>query len=401
MKTDTDSIKVDVTAFKNDLLKVKADVAKVDNKVEIIDKKFTKEIVQVKGDIRTVRQKVASHEDHIAALEENFDGLRSEVDNQIAAASSNLRNQSGNGHSGQLNNNFANFATQARYQAAIALSNNPGIIFSGVLIEWIPFITQFKNNFENVINDNSALFSILLRHLKGEALESIRSCVFNAEGKDQYKQALKILNSRYGQKLSVIRAHKTMLLNGKTVSESINDFTKLGNELSVFCAVLKHFNVGAASFSEEVVKNIVSSRLTPKMCVEFTNFMRNSGKLENTDQYLDELLKWVNGKISFWQSSLGSNLLPKHNYRNVCAVTAEHENSSMGNNARVNNFRNSPIKGFLNRGNGKFNGTSNNRPNYKNTSDYNNNRTFETSGNKYCAYCGEIGHTALDGCNLF
>ena len=123
---------------------------------------------------------------------------------------------------------------QACYQAAIALSNNPGIIFSGILIEWIPFITQFKHNFENVINDNSALFSILLRHLKGDALESIKSCVFNVEGKDQYKQALTILNSRYGQKLSVIRAHKTMLLNGKTVSESINDFTKLGNELSVF-----------------------------------------------------------------------------------------------------------------------------------------------------------------------
>ena len=275
------------------------------------------------------------------------------------------------------------------------MSNNPGIIFSGVLIEWIPFITQFKNNFENIINDNCALFSILLRHLKGEALESVRSCVFNVEGKDQYKQALNILNSRYGQKLSVIRAHKNMLLNGKNVSESINDFTKLGNELSVFIAVLNHFNMGASSFSEEVVKNIVSSRLTPKMCVEFTNYMRNSGKLENTDQYLNELLKWVNGKISFWQSSLGSNLLPKHNYRNVCAVTAENENVNMNNNERVNDVRNSPIKGFLNRGNGKFNGNSRNRINDRNNLDYNNNRTFDTSGNKNCAYCREVGHTAL------
>ena len=38
----------------------------------------------------------------------------------------------------QSNNNFMGIANQARYQAAIALSNNPGIYFSGILIEWSP-----------------------------------------------------------------------------------------------------------------------------------------------------------------------------------------------------------------------------------------------------------------------
>ena len=90
-----------------------------------------------------------------------------------------------------------------------------------------------------------------------------------------------------------------MLLNGKNVSESVNDFTRLGNELSVFIAVINYFKMSASSFSEEVVRTIVSSRLTSKMCVEFTNYMRSSGKLENTDQYLNELLKWVNGKVFF------------------------------------------------------------------------------------------------------
>ena len=126
------------------------------------------------------------------------------------------------------------------------------------------FITQFKNNYEAVINDNCALFSILLRHLMGEVLESVRACVFNNNGKDQYSQALKILNNRYGQKLAVIRAHRAMLLNGKGLSELINDFTKLGNEISVFIAVINYFSMNASSFSEEVVRIIVSSRLSPK-----------------------------------------------------------------------------------------------------------------------------------------
>ena len=57
-----------------------------------------------------------------------------------------------------------------------------------------------------------------------------------------------------------------MLLNGKNVSESFNDFTRLGNEISVFMEVINYFNMSASSFSEEVVRTIVSSRLTPKKC---------------------------------------------------------------------------------------------------------------------------------------
>ena len=138
------------------------------------------------------------------------------------------------------------------------MSNNPGVIFSGVIIEWIPFITQFKNNFENIIKDYCALFCILLCHLSEDALECVRSCVFNAESNDQYQQDLSILNNRYGQKLLVIRAHRAMLLNGKNVSESVNDFTRLGNELSVFIAVINYFNMSASFFSEEVVRTISS-----------------------------------------------------------------------------------------------------------------------------------------------
>ena len=134
VKTDTDSIKVDVATFKHNLMKVKAKVAKVDNKVGIVDKKFAKEIIQVKDDLKAVNQKVERHEDYIEQLKVNFYRLRSEVGTQIAAASSRFRNQSKNEHYEQLNNNLTDFVTQARYQAAIALNNNPGIIFSGILI---------------------------------------------------------------------------------------------------------------------------------------------------------------------------------------------------------------------------------------------------------------------------
>ena len=111
------------------------------------------------------------------------------MDDKIAAASSSSRQISDNEHyNGQLNDNLGNvFALQVRYQAAIALINTPGITVGGILIEWIPFITQFKHNFKSVIKDNSSLFTILLHYLRGDALESVRSCIFNVEGKNQIR----------------------------------------------------------------------------------------------------------------------------------------------------------------------------------------------------------------------
>ena len=70
-----------------------------------------------------------------------------------------------------------------------------------------------------------------------------------------------------------------------------------------------------------------------------TPFSPLCNKLDNTDQYLNELLKWVNGKVGFWKSFLGSNLLPKHTSGNVCAVTTEKENLIFNYDTKVKNFK--------------------------------------------------------------
>ena len=52
------------------------------------------------------------------------------------------------------------------------------------------------------------------------------------------------------------------------------------------------------------------------MCSEFTNFMRTIKFIDNTADYLPKLTSWVNDKIIFWQTDLGSNLL-QNNSKNV------------------------------------------------------------------------------------
>ena len=64
------------------------------------------------------------------------------------------------------------------------------------------------------------------------------------------------------------------------------------------------------------------------MGAEFTNFVNAKGFMDDTAQYLPRLLAWVNSKIIFWQSELGSNLVqgnPKVGARRSFAVTSSQE----------------------------------------------------------------------------
>ena len=55
------------------------------------------------------------------------------------------------------------------------------------------------------------------------------------------------------------------------------------------------------------------------MGAEFTNFIRSKGLIDETFEYLPQLLEaWVGDKMIFWQSQLGSNLAqgnPKIGFR--------------------------------------------------------------------------------------
>ena len=128
VKNDTDAIKIDVSTFKKDLYRVKTEMAKIESKVEIIETRNFKELSQVKGELVIVNEKADTNQENIARVGESIIGLRSNFDARISSISS---NQAGFIYNEQSNNNVADIANQARYQAAIALSNNPGILFFG------------------------------------------------------------------------------------------------------------------------------------------------------------------------------------------------------------------------------------------------------------------------------
>ena len=151
-----------------------------------------------------------------------------------------------------------------------------------------------------------------------------------------------ILKMRYDQKNGVIRSHRQELMNGKIISDSIDDFEELANELKCFYSVLLHYNVNLQYFSGEVVQDIIAPRLSKLMYAEFTNFTRSKGLIDETAEYLPQLLTSVGDKIIFWKLQLGSNLAQgnsKIGVRHSLALTSNSEKRPHSN-YRGNNFRN-------------------------------------------------------------
>ena len=165
--------------------------------------------------------------------------------------------------------------------------------FGGKLIKNVPFVTMFKNTFEGIIPDSASLFNLLLCHLMGISKEIVSQCSFCTPNENRYEQAMKLLKNRYGDRLGVIHAHQQEILAGKTINESISDFSKVSNELGCFQKVLSHYNTEETYFSEDLVKKIVSDRMNLKLCSESTNYMHNKGLLGNPNKYLPERIKWL------------------------------------------------------------------------------------------------------------
>ena len=66
-----------------------------------------------------------------------------------------------------------------------------------------------------------------------------------------------------------------------------------------------------------MVREILDHRLTKPTCKEFTNFMNLKGFINNPVVYLPKLTNWINEKIAFWRTDLGSNLLAQNDSRGV------------------------------------------------------------------------------------
>ena len=91
--------------------------------------------------------------------------------------------------------------------------------------------------------------------------------------------------------------------------DTIADFEGLSNDLKSFSSVLKHYKVTSEYFSGEVVKDILERRISKFSSREFTGYMNSKGYINSTAKYLPQLTEWINDKIIFWHTDLGSNVL--------------------------------------------------------------------------------------------
>ena len=77
--------------------------------------------------------------------------------------------------------------------------------FSGDPLEYAEFVTNFKNNIENQVADESQRFTRLLAQCIRKAKEAIRSCV-NLPVGYKYSEAWKTLHENFGQPHMIVEA---------------------------------------------------------------------------------------------------------------------------------------------------------------------------------------------------
>ena len=58
------------------------------------------------------------------------------------------------------------------------------------------------------------------------------------------------------------------------------------------------------------------------MSTEFITFLRTKRFIDSLEKYLPKLTEWVNDKITFWQTDLSSNILPKVYPSKKCFTTS-------------------------------------------------------------------------------
>ena len=57
------------------------------------------------------------------------------------------------------------------------------------------------------------------------------------------------------------------------------------------------------------MKDILERRISKFSSREFTGYMNSKGYINNPVEYLPKLTEWINDKIIFWRTDLGSNVL--------------------------------------------------------------------------------------------
>jgi hypothetical protein len=80
------------------------------------------------------------------------------------------------------------------------------MVFAGDPLEFSEFVTNFKDNIESQVRDDSQRLTRLLAQCSGKAKESIRSCV-NVPVGTRYEVAWKTLKQNFGQPYMVAEAH--------------------------------------------------------------------------------------------------------------------------------------------------------------------------------------------------
>ena len=160
--------------------------------------------------------------------------------------------------------------------------------FDGNILEYQPFMDSFGAAIGSREISDVEKFNYLRNQLKGNALKSVQGLALTTAN---YKEALEILEKRYGRPSTIIRAHVKELLSLEKVSKMVPaTLRKLVDQIEINVRGLRTLGVTSDSYAI-FLNQIVLSKLPTSICLEWAR------KCDSDEEGIQDLLEFLDKEI--------------------------------------------------------------------------------------------------------
>ena len=177
--------------------------------------------------------------------------------------------------------------------------------FNGDITNW----TTFWDSFKSAIHENSALseidkFNYLKSLLERSARESIAGLALTAAN---YREAVSILQKRFGNKQQIISRHMELLLNLEPVSSPyhLRNLRRLYDSVESHVRSLKNLDVASESYGS-ILASVLLNKLPQELRLIVTR------KTSEDKLNLDALLKEVEQEVEARETAQATQANPNH-----------------------------------------------------------------------------------------
>jgi len=267
--------------------------------IETVSKKY-------RAGMRLVRKYFISRKlpeeagDEVMSSDDEFEPAREPPREVEAGASGTGRPRRGSASQADDVNEGDPALSRAELYGLMSLSKGEAVTFDGDPLLYHSFILNFEEQVGSLTVPDKVKLSRLMQQTTGAAHRSILSCAYDLEG--GYKEALKILEARYGNKLLIAETVIRRLKEGAEV-KTPEDMSRLADDLVNGSRVLQKTQMTQEMNTQESLLR-VCGRLPKHVRVKWKNNVNDFKSKNSYYPGFEEFIKFISDVAEEWRDPL-------------------------------------------------------------------------------------------------